>query len=459
MNTFSESSSLRRARQASLHGAYGRAHALPRFPLALAGLAFALCLTFYATFMSENGHFRVAAILAGLALLLAGFMAVKVIPFLYRRSPLKAWTFRMEYELTKGGMVYFLLIGLLTIAALNTGNNLLFMILALLLAGLLLSGLVSRAILSRLELELKLPDHVFSRQPVVARLTIKNRKVFFPTYAVTVFSSPARGTIRSKAEPQASPPPILAKPAYAPYVPHRTAVTESVSMQFPRRGLYGQRNFQVSSRFPFGILRRKRTVPGDYAILVLPSIEPSRMFQDIAPRILGEIESVQKGRDGEFFALRDYQEGDSARHVDWKATAKAQKLQVREFTREQESRLTLFFDSRVSGIDARTLEQFEKAISLCASLAWRFSETRSRLQLIAADHEIPMAPADEVIYPILEALAVLEPRPLASAVDTGRWPRSGGEAAGFPVVFLDRRVVPALLGFEGQGHVVALDTL
>lgn len=462
MKTFSESLFLRLLPKSPLHVASGKNPGLRLFLFTLAGLAFALCLTFYATFMSESGRFRLAALLAALALLLAGMVGIKVMPTLVRRSALKAWAFRVEYELTREGTVYFLLIGLLTIAALNTGNNLLFMILAVLLAGLLMSGLISRVILSGLELKLKLPDHVFAWQPVRARLTIENHKAFFPSYSVTVFSLATKVKILPKAVPEKSqplPPHILVRPVYAPYVPRRSSVTESVFLRFPRRGLYRQKNLQVSSKFPFGILRRKRALPGDYEILALPSVEPTHRFQDVAPLILGEMESAQKGRDGDFFALRDYQEGDSARHVDWKATAKAQKLQVREFTREEDSRVTLLFDSRVSGIDARTLEQFEKAVSLCACLAWRFFEIRSLLQLITADQEIPIAPADEVIYPILEALAVIEPQDVAGVKDTGRKTGSGAEAAGFPIFFLDRRVATVPPGFEGKGHLIALETL
>lgn len=424
------------------------------FPVALAALALALCLSFYASYVRQSGRFRLEALLGSLALLLAGVVAVKVTPALLRRSRLQVRTFSVKYELTREGVVYFLLVGLLAIAALNTGNNLLFMILAILLGGLLMSGLISRAILSGLELQLQLPDHIFARQPVSAHLILRNLKAFSPTYSVTIFSP------KRKARDGLYPlPPILTTPVYAPYIPRRSAVTENVALRFPRRGLYGQESFEVSSKFPFGILRRKRAVSGGYEILVLPSIEPRREFQELASLIQGEIEIAQKGRGGDFFALRDYQVGDSARHVDWKATAKTQKLQIREFTREEENRVTLFFDSRIGATDALSLEQFEKAISFCACLAWRFFETRSLLQFISANHQTAMSPAESIIYPILEALATLEPHFPARDGAAAWAPCSRAEAEGFPIFFFDRRVGPALPGFEGHGHVIAVDAL
>ena len=56
----------------------------------------------------------------------------------------------------------------MALAALNTGNNLLFMILACLLAGILVSGVISQIVLSGVELRLELPEHIFAGQPVMA---------------------------------------------------------------------------------------------------------------------------------------------------------------------------------------------------------------------------------------------------------------------------------------------------
>ena len=94
--------------------------------------------------------------------------------------------------------------------------------------------------------------------------------------------------------------------------------------------------------------------------------------------------------------------------MDWKATAKAAALKVREFTREDERRLVLVFDSRIAKADDKTLEKFEKAVSFCACLAWHFYEIDAQMQFLSEDFESVMAPAHEVIYPALEALALVE---------------------------------------------------
>ena len=58
----------------------------------------------------------------------------------------------------------------------------------------------------------------------------------------------------------------------------------------------------------------------------------------------GEMQAHYRGRGGEFYRIRPYEPFESARHVDWKATAHTGELQVREFAREQEHLLEIFLD-------------------------------------------------------------------------------------------------------------------
>jgi len=297
---------------------------------------------------------------------------------------------------------------------LNTGNNLLFLILASLLGAILVSGILSQIVLSRLELEFVLPDHIFAEQPMISRLTVSNLKLLFPSFSITVSARDAEGRKRKK---NAAPPArqILDAPVYVPYIPHRSSVTQHVEVTFPRRGRYTQEGFRVSSKFPFGFVRKSHEVPARQEILVLPNVQPTEEFYEILPMIGGEIESLYKGRGNDLYAIRDYQEGDSARHVDWKASAKAQAVKVREFTREDERRLVLVFDALLPNADASLLAKFERAVTFCACLAWHFYEIDAHLQFLTNGHETPMAPSAEIIYPTLEALALIEPVLDASA--------------------------------------------
>ena len=385
-----------------------------RFFVALFGLGMAFFLALYSSALHEAGHVEAAAAVAALSLVLTGVVAVKVVPYLAQRTALERWMMKIEYEFTREGAVYFMIIMIIAVAGLNTGNNLLYIILASLLAGILVSGILSAIVLSQLELDFVLPEHVFAERPLISRLTVQNLKWIFPSFSITL-SARVPGKGKRTRSPLVALRHILDAPVYVPYIPHRSSVTQHVELTFPRRGRYTQEGFRVSTKFPFGLLRKAHEVASKQEILVLPNVEPTEEFYEILPLIGGEMESFYRGRGHDLYAIRDYQETDSARHVDWKATAKAQQLKVREFTREDERRLVLVFDTSLPTGGEKALAQFEKGVNFCACLAWHFYEIDAHLQFLTDGFETTMAPCEEIIYPTLEALALIEPVLDASA--------------------------------------------
>ena len=218
---------------------------------------------------------------------------------------------------------------------------------------------------------------------------------------------------------------ILSPPLYIPYLPRRSYVSAQVDVTFPWRGRYAQDGFRISTRFPFGLLRKSREAALRREVLVLPSIQPTEEFYEILPLISGEVESQQKGRGHDLYAIRDYRQTDIARHVDWKATAKVQQLKVREFTHEDERRVALVFDTRLPAADDQILARFERAVTFCACLGWHFYEINAQMRFITESLETPMASAAEVIYPMLEELALVRPV-FASGLATSAAPYTSG---------------------------------
>lgn len=446
------------AAQAHYHLTHLDKPAWRRFFLALFALALAFFLALYSSVLRETGRLREAFWAAVFALVLAGIIAVKVVPYLARRTALERWMVKIEFEFTREGAVYLMLIAIISVAALNTGNNLLFIILASLLAGILVSGILSQIVLTNLEMEFVLPDHIFAKQPMISRLTLSNLKWFFPSFSVTVS---ARDLAKEK---KAKQPPeklrrILDQPVYVPYVPRRASVTQHVEITFPRRGRYSEEGFRVSTKFPFGFLRKSRDVPTRREILVLPNVQPTEEFYEILPLISGEVESYFKGRGHDLYAIRDFQEGDTARHVDWKASAKVQQLKVREFTREDDRRVVLIFDTRLPQADEKSLAKFEKAVNFCACLAWHFYEIDAQLQFVSHGIETPMTGAGEIIYPILENLALVEPQSGSAASGDNLLSYAASGARGFHIILTSqpRGSIPTHLW--GTSYMIFMDSL
>ena len=128
-------------------------------------------------------------ILASLSLLLAAFVGLVTVPYLARRVAFERLRETLDYEVTKVGVVYVLVTLVIGIAALNTANNLLYLVVAAMLAAILVSGVVSALVLRGLELEVRLPEHVFAGQPVVGRIVLRNPRRFLPSFSIRVVAA------------------------------------------------------------------------------------------------------------------------------------------------------------------------------------------------------------------------------------------------------------------------------
>src|SRR5271170_2708134 len=96
---------------------------------------------------------------------------------------------------------------------------------------------------------------------------------------------------------------------------------------------------------------------------------------------------------------------DSARHVDWKATAKSGSLKVREFSREDERKLCIVFDNPAAGLISGPA--YERAVNLAASLAWHFSSQAAEVSFLVSGHgRGPGVHKD--LHEFLARLAVIE---------------------------------------------------
>ena len=391
------------------------------FGIAMGALAMALFLALYSGAAAEEGHLLIAGMSAISALALAGWVALTLVPALARRTPLSWLGYQIDYKVTREGVAY--LIGIVVVggAAVNTGNNLMFMVLACLLAGLLISGLLSRVVLGSVDVRLELPEHIFAQRTIMAVAELHNAKQMMPSFSVSLVSEDAHGAKNISAANSGQQ--ILDRPVYFPHIPHGQTVRQSVELTFPRRGVYRQDVLGLRTKFPFGFLQKTRRVPSAIEAIVYPRIQPTEEFYEILPLVSGEMESYQRGSGNDLYAIRGYQFNDSARHVDWKASARTGTLQVKEYAREDERRVLLAFDPYVGpqGTDAQSAEQFERAVTLCAGLAWHFFEINSVLEFRSAGFATPRMIAGEVIYDILRHLASVTPlkqQPGKSFLDT-----------------------------------------
>ena len=298
----------------------------------------------------------------------------------------------IRYRVTRSGYLFAAALVLVGAAAVASANNLLFLILAAMLATLMISGFVSRLCLAGLELEVVLPEHISARQPVTAGLRLRNLK-WFPSFAIQLGSRPEDGTQ------------TLQREIVFPTLPGRSTIVVDAPAIFPRRGVHQENLFVISTRFPFGFVERRVSVNIRSEVVIYPALEGSFASEELLGELRGELERDQRGLGSDFYRLRPYEYRESARYVDWRSSAHTGELQVREFAREERSTVYLFFDLR-----GPAGEGFERSIECCAHLVWMLSAESTRIRFRTQREDL-VFPDQVDVYEILRALAVMEASP------------------------------------------------
>lgn len=410
-----------------------------RFLIAALGLALAFGLALLSTVFSETGDMLASMALASAALVMAAAVGVTTVPYLARRVAALRMRDALNYETTKEGVLYVILTVVIGVAALNTGNNLLFLVVAAMLAAILVSGVASAVNLKNVELEVVLPGQVFAGRHVLARLILHVRRRFLPLFSASVIPpKPSKRRVRwvwhraifefpkptpgrrswirwpdvalERVQQGTAAANFFNERVYFPYIAPGESGHADVDILFRKRGRFVQNGFGLSTRFPFSFLVKTRRVSLTREIIVYPSVEPTDEFFEVLPMITGEFETYVRGRGYDLYRIREYEPEDSARHVDWKSSAKSGSLKVREFTREDERKLRLIFDNPLPGVI--TEAAYERAVGLAASLAWHFTGEHTDLSFAGGGYN-----GGRDIYEFLEYLALVQPRPGTSILD------------------------------------------
>jgi uncharacterized protein (DUF58 family) len=376
--------------------------------LVLAGLA-AAAITLFAR---NTDNYVLAAGAAVLSLLSAVLMLIFIVPPLARSARLEVKHAGFPIEITSGGGIFLIILAVVGFAAWNTGNNLLFMIFSLLCSTVFVGGVAARASLRDLIVSARFPDHIFAGEAAPVIVTLRNAKRVLPSFSILV---EARGPVDPVKEPgRRRWKHFVKRPlAYFTYVPHHAAAEQRVEQLFPRRGHVLITGFELSTRFPFGFFRfRRRLRARDVDIVVYPKPETVGDELHLLPTYAGRMASTRRGVGQDLFSLRDYQPQDDLRHIDWKATARSRNLTVREFTAEDERRITIVLDTRdlSEAGEENFSSRFESGVVQTASLLKHFVDERAEVRLMLGEDLGRYGSGLKHLYDCLRRLALVQPR-------------------------------------------------
>ncbi len=308
------------------------------------------------------------------------------------------WFYRYRsIRLTSEGLRFLLLTLAVGLAALNTGNNLLYLLLAMMLSLIVMSGILSEQSLKHLAIHRRTPPHIFAGRPATLALTLTNRKHKLPTFSLRVMDLVAGAAVD--------------RGIHLLHLPPQASVTQAYTLLVPRRGLHRIEGVKLLTRFPFGLFVKAATLPLASELVVYPESKPvpKDLIEDLVA--LGHEQAVpRRGQGVGLYNLREYQFGDESRTIHWKTSARRACLMVRETEAEDQRQVTLVLPT-----DAPEHRQhfFERAVVLVASIAAYFLERDFSVRLLVGDQEIPHGTGDTHLHRILRALALCDPTPAA----------------------------------------------
>jgi uncharacterized protein (DUF58 family) len=320
----------------------------------------------------------------------------------------------------EGRIIVFLSVGV-GFAAINTGNNLLYLLLGWLLSFIIASGVLSEATLKLLVVERRPPPKIYASEPFLMEVVIKNGKPKRASYSIEVEDLQGRTPIDKR--------------CYFLKIPEGKSQRTSYRHTFVRRGLYTLTGYRLATKFPFALFRKSRDVDAPLDVLVYPArVSVPRPPPRSATR--GDATADRLGRRGEFFGLREHRSGDDRRDVHWKSSARSGRLLVREYEDELARRLVIGVDNSLprevrdavaanvtdetapvgpwsNGFGAMTpafeaqVSAVERAISIAASLAAAYLEVGWSVELVARGSHVLSGMGRQHEAKITRALALL----------------------------------------------------
>ena len=295
-------------------------------------------------------------------------------------------------EFTREGLIFLLLSLAIGAAAVNTGNNILYLIFSLMLGLVVVSGILSRRMLRGLKPRIDFPEHIFAGVEALCSVEVENKKKRIPSIGIVLSVSKSFPLIRR---------------AFF-WVPARSKVNGFAPAMFPHRGRFHLTELELRTRFPFSFFVKIHRYFLNQEVRVYPAVY--RLPEDILARIAEGIlmESPYRGDSQQLLHLRDYGSFDSSKRIHWKASAKLEKLQVKEFQRETGRDLSLYFDCYPESSDGASQETVEKAVSLLASLAFLFLANGIEARILFADRAFDLSASGASILPLLDYLADLK---------------------------------------------------
>lgn len=281
------------------------------------------------------------------------------------------------------------------LAATNTGNNGLFLVVALMVAALVVTQLVAAANVRNIDVEVRPPAEVYANTPSLWKLECRNRGRFLDRrwLSITMAVDGLSGKIDEV--------------GHLPLLGTSKESKLRVSAMFATRGVKVTRGVRVTSLFPFGLFAKGRVYPFDREVVVYPELfglggrPPKHMGR------AGDERGRKVGWGHELLALRAFRSGDDPRGIHWKQSARTGSMVYQERREEENRRIVIVFDNAVGRESGGPL--FERLISEAATATVELLERGFEVALQTRDEVVRFGGGPHQRHLVLRTLACLTP--------------------------------------------------
>ena len=301
---------------------------------------------------------------------------------------------RRSLRLTSEGVRFLLFTIGIGVAAVNTGNNLFYLLLAMMLSLVIVSGLLSEQCLRRLHFHRHVPDLIMANEPTTVTVSFTNQSRWLPSFSIRLFDV-AHGQ-------------DVDRGLFVDHVPAQRSVLLSYPILAATRGRLRLQGIRAETLFPFGLFLKRALyeVPAD--IPVGPPIRPVslRFVEELVSEGQG-LSLPRRGHGTQLYNLRLYRPGDDSRAIHWMTTARTTTLIVRETEAEDQRRITIVLSTVAPDADEPL---FERSVTLVASLLWQLSQKSYPLRLIVDAEDSGLGSGSDHLLTMLRLLALCERR-------------------------------------------------
>jgi uncharacterized protein (DUF58 family) len=321
--------------------------------------------------------------------------APKSLPARALRRVVRFFTPPRRLKFTREGKYYLGITLGVGFAAINTGNNLLYLLLGMLLSLIVVSGVMSDLSLRKLTVTRRLPARAQVGRPHLVEIEVYNHKKRVPSYAIEV------------EDLRAGQP--ADKRCFFLKISPSSAQVAAYRRTPAKRGRDRHTGFRIATRFPFGLFEKSREVKAEGELVIYPAVDAVRLPAQEGGRRQGGTAAAGRGGGDETYSLRLMRDGDDPRDIYWRKSTLSTDLVLRERAREARPDVVLTLDDvRPRGTEEGFSQAFERRIREAASRAVAHVKRGDGVVVRTVSGERSRGDRTVGTDPILRFLALLE---------------------------------------------------